>query len=149
MRKLILLSLVSLLLFSCSKEKRLSNRLIKKGLWQAEEITIGNAKQNQLPQWEFYECDIHQDTCSARWILSTEQSNIFYWQFNDRAKTFTISRQFDNDTSQFAIDFVKWQSYKLSGTYDVRKSKSNEMEFVSNSTIGYPNQRVFIRIVKM
>lgn len=143
MKKLTIIFLLSVFVFaSCNKDKRNSNRLINRGPWQVTTLTVDGVSDSLLPVITFDDCDIYEDTCTAQWMLSSSRKNEFNWQFNDKAKTFIISRQYDGDTSAFVLDIVKWQCYQYSGTYQVLKAKRNIMEFESTTTVGYSGSTV-------
>jgi hypothetical protein len=149
MNKLSIVLLFSIVVFaSCNKDKRNSNRLINKGPWQVTTLTVNGVSDSLLPIITFDDCNIYEDTCTAQWMLSSTRKNEFIWQFNDRANTFTISRQFDEDTIAFVLDIVKWQCYQYSGTYHVIKAKRNNIEFESSTTVGYSGQKVRMVIEK-
>jgi hypothetical protein len=152
--KYILLIVIALLLVSCNKENRRSNKLMPyldlngreyTGVWEVTEITIDEEIVTISPSLIIDECEIYEDTCYGRWSYEGKES-FFYWQFKDNGKSFIINRVEDLSFNPDFVSQADLQCYNYSGVYDVKKSKKRKMVFESSSTYGYPNQVVRIEI---
>ena len=147
MYKLIFLLLASTLLFTaCDKNKRASKRLMKPGTWKVVEFSVDGQNLSPLPTWQIDDCEIYDTVCSASWKLEGKESR-FYWQFNDKAERFTISRIVaPEDCEDFYTEEVEQQTYNFSGDYKVLESKRKSKTFESFSTLGHPGEKVVIRL---
>jgi len=148
LKTLTLLATIALTITACDKNNRASKRLIKPGLWNVVELSVNGQEITPYPVWSISDCDIYEDTCTAIWYdnsLDTESQ--IYWQFNDKAETFTISRVVDTaDCEDFYTEEVEQQTFRFSGEYNVIERKRKEMHFESSNTLGYPNEKVVIRL---
>lgn len=148
MKNLILISLSFALLFiACDKDKRASKRLIKPGAWEVVKLTVDGADvSSESVSWYISECDIYEELCTGIWILDEKQSQ-FYWQFNEKASTFTLSRVVaPEDCEDFYTEEVEQMTYKFSGEYNVIESKRKSKIFESRKTIGYDGETVRIEL---
>jgi len=147
MKKLALLFLATAFLFTaCDKNKRASKRLMKPGNWEVVELSVEGQNVTPLPFWEINDCEIYETLCTAVWNLGEKDSQ-FYWQFNDKAERFTISRVVDpEDCEDFYTEEVEQQTFKFSGDYKVLESKRKSKTFESYSTLGYDGEKVVIRL---
>ncbi|MDX1651085.1 MAG: hypothetical protein R3277_01250 [Brumimicrobium sp.] len=138
---------VAILCVACDKNKRASKRLMRPGTWNVVELSVDGANLSPLPVWQVNDCDIYDTSlCTSSWILEGIESQ-FYWQFNDKAERFNISRVVDTaDCSDFYTEEVEQQTYNFSGAYKVIESKRKRKEFESYSTLGYPGKKVVIRL---
>jgi len=153
--KTLILFVAIITFFACNKTKLYTNRL-DGGEWSVTSLTVDGTNQDELPHWNINECDAYDETCIAEW--KDHHSNIakFAWQFRDKGKAFEISNQtsFEEATEGlsghdfFAAEENLDQCQSFSGVYEVVTHKKKEMEFKSNSTVGYPEQTVIIKIVK-
>lgn len=150
-QKITLLATLALLMIfaACNKDRRISKRLIKPGEWKVTELSVGGVADSILPKWKINSCeDIFEEVCTGRWISPTDTAE-FYWQFNDKANEFVISYAIDTaKCDSFYTDVSAFQSFNYSGTYEVTRHKRKEMEFESMSTLGYPGDKVVVRIEK-
>jgi hypothetical protein len=148
LKTLTLATIFAISLAACDKNNRASKRLIKPGLWNVVELSVNGQEITPYPVWSISDCDIYEDTCTAIWYdnsLDTESQ--IYWQFNDKAETFTISRVVDTaDCEDFYTEEVEQQTFRFSGEYSVIERKRKEMHFESSNTLGYPNEEVVIRL---
>ncbi|RFC54162.1 hypothetical protein [Brumimicrobium aurantiacum] len=149
MRKLTFLLLTTAFLFTaCDKNKRASKHLMKAGNWEVKELSVDGVSQTLIPTWEIKDCDIYETVCEGTWTSDTTQSR-FYWQFNDKAQTFTISRVVaPEDCEDFYTEEVEQQTFKFSGEYDVTKNKRKSKTFESYNTLGFEGQKAVIRVEK-
>ena len=147
MKKLALLLFATAFLFTaCDKNKRASKKLMKPGTWEVVELSVDGQNMTPLPDWEINDCDIYETLCTATWYLEGKQSQ-FYWQFNDKAELFTISRMVaPEDCEDFYTEEVEQQTFKFSGDYKVLESKRKSKTFESYSTLGYDGEKVVIRL---
>jgi hypothetical protein len=133
---------------SCDKNKRASKRLMKAGTWEVVELSVDGQNLSLLPSWQVNDCDIYETLCTANWVLEGRQSQ-FYWQFNEKAELFTISRIVaPEDCEDFYTEEVEQQTFKFSGDYEVIERKRKSMIFESSKTLGYEGKRVVIRLIK-
>ena len=143
MKKLSLIILSSILLFSCNKNKKFSKRLSGE-TWTTVEITVDGDKQEDLSTLTFNECDIYKDNCFASWEVENTKAN-FIWQFREKAKIFEISNQSElTEDLELAIR----QCINYSGVYDVTDNSKTSLTIKSTSTIGYDGEEVIIKIQK-
>src|SRR5690554_7236827 len=147
MKKLTLLLLTTAcLLTTCEKNKRESKHLKKAGNRKVKELSVDGVSQTLIPTWEIQDCDIYETVCEGTWTSDTTQSQ-FYWQFNDKAQTFTISRVVaPEDCEDFYTEEVEQQTFNFSGEYDVTENKRKSKTFESYNTIGFEGQKVVIRV---
>lgn len=147
MKKLTFLFIATTFLFTaCDKNKRASKHLMKAGNWEVKELSVDGENQSLIPTWEIQDCDIYETVCEGTWTSDTTESK-FYWQFNDKAQTFTISRVVaPEDCGDFYTEEVEQQTFKFSGDYDVTKNKRKSKTFESYNTIGFEGQKVVIHV---
>ena len=145
--KIITLLIITAFLFaSCDKNKRASKRLMKAGTWEVVELSVDGQNFTPLPSWQVNDCDIYETLCTATWKLEDKQSR-FYWQFNEKAKLFTISRIVaPEDCEDFYTEEVEQQTYNFSGDYEVVEDKRKSKTFESTKTLGYKGKRVVLRL---
>jgi hypothetical protein len=143
----ILLSILLLAAAGCDKDKRASKRLMNAGTWKVKTLTVdGQAQDIENMTWVVSECDIYEDLCIAQWKIDTK-SSLFYWQFNEKAQTFTVSRVVaPEDCEDFYTEEVEQLTYLLSGEYKVIETKRKTKRFESSATIGHPNKTVVIEV---
>lgn len=140
----ILLLFISLA--ACDKDKRASKRLMKAGVWNVTDISVDGTAINDLPLWKISDCDIYEEVCAAQWEFKGKQS-AFFWQYNEKAETFTISRVVaPEDCEDFYTEEVEQQTYLYSGTYKVVECKRKLRVFESMETVGFSGQKVVIQI---
>ena len=138
--------LLAVVLQSCDKNKRASKRLMDPGRWVLTDIQVAGEKFDNHIEWEVAPCEIYEESCEAHWLFDGNSSRI-YWQFNDKAETFTISRAFEStDTSEYYTTEAKVQAYRFSGEYQVLTRKRKQMRFQSTQTEGYSGETVVIEI---
>src|SRR5690554_873969 len=149
MKKLALLLLATVFIFAaCDKNKRASKRLMKAGNWEVVELSVDGKNTTPLPTWGVKDCDIYETLCIASWKLEGKQSQ-FYWQFNEKAQLFTISRRVaPEDCEDFYTEEVEQQTFKFSGDYEVIERKRKSMVFESTKTLGFDGKKVMIRLEK-
>jgi hypothetical protein len=70
---------------------------MKPGNWEVVELSVDGQNITPLPSWKINDCDIYEALCTVAWSLGNKDSQ-FYWQFNDKAERFTISRVVDQKT---------------------------------------------------
>lgn len=147
MKKLTFLFIATAFLFTaCDKNKRASKQLMKAGNWEVKELSVDGEYQALLPSWKIQDCDIYETVCEGTWTSDTTESR-FYWQFNDKAQSFTISRIVaPEDCEDFYTEEVEQQTFKFSGEYDVTKNKRKSKTFESYNTIGFEGQKAVIRV---
>ena len=147
MKKLAYLLIVSVFLFTaCDKDKRASKKLMKPGTWKVIELSVDGQNLSPLPNWKITDCDIYETLCIAKWKLEDKESH-FYWQYNDKAERFTISRRVaPEDCEDFYTEEVEQQTYNFSGDYKVLESKRKTKTFESYSTLGYAGKKVVIKL---
>jgi len=142
----IILAALLLTATACNKDKRASKRFMKPGTWQVKEVSVAGNNLDTLPTWAVNACDIYEDLCTANWTRNGVSSQ-FYWQFNEKAQTFKISRVVPPaECENFYTELVEQQTFKYSGVYDVIESKKDRKILESNATNGYPGQKVRIII---
>ncbi|MFT7156284.1 MAG: hypothetical protein ACI8Q1_001289 [Parvicella sp.] len=132
---------------ACNKEKRYSKRLVQKedlsGVWLVSELSIDSQSDTVIPIWLIYDCDIYEDTCQGLWQANSDTAN-FVWQFQDKGNLFILNRVNGTDSCNFVTEISELQCYNYSGTYNVTQAKKKEMIFESETTVGYPGQKVKI-----
>ena len=144
----ILLFALAFIFAACDKNKRASKRLMKAGNWEVIELSVDSQNLSPLPFWQVNDCDIYETLCTASWKLDDKQSQ-FYWQFNEKAQLFTISRIVaPEDCEDFYTEEVEQQTFKFSGDYEVIERKQKSMVFESTKTLGFDGKKVMIRLEK-
>ena len=150
--KLLFLSaiLFAFTFFACNKSKKFSNRLIKAGEWHVVELSVDGVNEAELPEWHIEDCDIYEESCFGEWENAEGGHAEFIWQFNEKGKTFIISRQEGEHehTHDHASEEANEQCLNFSGNYEVITHRKNEMEFKSSTTYGYNGKTVIIKIEK-
>ncbi|RYM35506.1 hypothetical protein ERX46_00525 [Brumimicrobium glaciale] len=149
MKKLTILLLATAFIFAaCDKNNRASKKLMKAGTWEVVELSVDGQNITPLPTWQVNDCDIYETLCTATWTLEGKQSQ-FYWQFNEKAELFTISRIVaPEDCEDFYTEEVEQQTFKFSGDYEVVERKRKSMTFESSKTLGFEGEKVVIRVEK-
>jgi hypothetical protein len=133
---------------SCNKTKKTSNRVI--GEWKVTELSVDGENEDELPIIEFEDCDIYKESCFGEWMNDEGGHAEFIWQFREKAKTFEISFQADEEDDDHAHDHADEeaaeQCYNFSGVYEVKVNKKNNLEFESTKTIGYEGKKVVLKM---
>ena len=141
-----ILLLTAILFTSCDKNKRASKRFMRPGKWKFVELSVDGSPISQPQYIKVEECDIYDTLCMATWDRGEEFSRI-YWQFNDKAERFSISRIVDTaDCADFYTELAEQQTYRFSGDYKVLETKRKSKVFESYETLGYPGDKVLIRL---
>lgn len=138
---------LAILLVACDKNKRASKRLMRPGAWEVKQITVdGSSYTSEDIYWNVHDCDIHEELCLGEWHLEDKNSQ-FYWQFNEKAETFTLSRVVaPEDCEDFYTEEVEQMTYLFSGEYKVIESKRKSKIFESRETLGYEGSLVLIEM---
>lgn len=147
MRASISIVLVIVIIFaSCDKNKRASKRFMRPGKWKFVELSVDGSPISPPEYIAVDDCDIYDTICTATWDRGEEFSEV-YWQFNDKAERFTISRMIDTaDCDNFYTELAEQQTHDFSGDYKVIETKRKRKVFESYETLGYPGQKVLIRL---
>jgi hypothetical protein len=148
MKKLTILTMTLALLFvACDKDKRASKRFMRPGTWQVTKLMAdGNTYPIESLKWTVQECSIYEELCMGEWHLGDKNSQ-FYWQFNEKAQTFTLSRVVaPEDCEDFYTEEVEQMTYLFSGEYNVIESKRKSKIFESSETIGFNGNTVRIEM---
>ena len=143
-----LLLFVVLFFSACNKDKRASKRCMRAGTWQITELLHKDTAllSQDLPEWFISDCDIFEKLCEGQFLFNDQQS-AFYWQFNNDAEEFTLSRiGIPADTADFYTEEVEWLTYQLSGTYQVMESSRKIKKFRSFNTHGFPTDKIEITL---
>ena len=151
MKKLTILTMILALLFvACDKNNRASKRLMRPGNWVITELTVdGSNYTNEAIFWSINSCDIEAALCTGTWNLA-EKNSQFYWQFNENAELFKLSRIVaPEDCEDFYTEEVEQLTYLLSGEYKVIETKRKTKRFESSATIGYPSMQVMIEVERL
>lgn len=142
---LLLLAALFLTTTACNKDKRASRRFMKPGTWKVTELSVNNVNMDTLPTWSVNSCDIYENLCTASWNRNGVSSQ-FYWQFNDKAQTFKISRVVPpSECENFYTEQVEQDTYHFTGEYKVEETTKTRKVFGSLATVGHPG--VYVRIV--
>lgn len=141
--KLTSLVYVAMLIGSCDKNKFYSRR-VDDNKWQVSELSVNGVKQDTLPLIKFDFCDIYEETCEGSWSAADGKAQIA-WQFRDKGKTLEISNQTDHGHDLADIRAAQ-QCIRLSGVYSVVDSKRKYLELKSETTFGYPNKTVIMKL---
>ena len=147
MKKTILIPILAILLVACDKNNRASKRLMRPGNWVVTQLTVdGSNYSNEDILWSINDCDIEEELCTGQWYLQDKNSQ-FYWQFNEDAEIFTLSRIVaPEDCEDFYTEEVEQMTYKFSGEYNVIESKRKSKIFESQETIGFEGEKVRIEL---
>lgn len=147
-KKMSYLFMLVVLFASCNKEKRFSNRLQKGEKWMVESIRIaGEEVTGSLGFWLIKsDVDIYEQVPSLVWERNAE-STLCEWQFQDKGKSFQLNYyQLCEECDGTLLDSLDYDAYNLTGNYTVERKNRKQMEFRSNSTVGYSNSEVVISI---
>lgn len=140
--KLILNTLIVLALAvattSCNKEKRFSKRLQKGEVWQVQHIKVNSQEIAFKGEWYIQSgVNIYDSVPTLEWRLDNMDA-FFEWQFQDKGKSFQLNyNQLCSEAEGSALDTLDYVGYNLTGNYSVERKSRNEMEFVSNGSLGY------------
>lgn len=137
--------ILALLIVACDKNNRASKRLMRPGNWVVTHLTVnGSNYTNEHIHWTINDCDIEEELCTGIWNLADKNSQ-FYWQFNENAERFTLSRVVaPEDCEDFYTEEVEQMTYLFSGDYEVITSKRKSKIFESQNTIGFEGESVRI-----
>ena len=138
---------LAIILVACDKNNRASKRLMRPGSWEVTHLTVnGSNYTNEYIHWTINDCDIEEELCTGVWNLADKNSQ-FYWQFNENAERFTLSRVVaPEDCEDFYTEEVEQMTYLFSGDYEVIASKRKSKIFESQETIGFEGDRVRIEL---
>ena len=148
MKKLTILTMTLAILFvACDKNKRASKRFMRPGTWQVTKLmAAGDSYSTEELKWVIHDCDIYEELCLGQWHFEDKNSQ-FYWQFNEKAQTFTLSRVVaPEDCEDFYTEEVEQMTYLFSGEYKVVESKRKSKIFESRETIGFEGSAVRIEM---
>jgi hypothetical protein len=148
MKKLTILTMIlALVLVACDKNNRASKRLMRPGNWVITQLTVdGSNYTNEAIFWSINSCDIESALCTGTWNLGDKNSQ-FYWQFNENAELFKLSRIVaPEDCEDFYTEEVEQMTYLFSGEYKVVESKRKSKIFESQNTIGFEGKLVRIAL---
>lgn len=150
MRSFLILSSIVLFLFACNKEKRFSNRLMKKEKWQIVDIFIDGTKSQFVGTWSVSpDVNIYDSVPNVTWNWDNQDA-IFNWQFQDKGKSFQLSYQQQClECEGIDLDSLDYFTYNISGKYKVEKHGLNKMIFSSSNTLLYSGKKVEIKIEKV
>lgn len=141
-----ILVIIAIIFTACDKNKRASKRFMRPGKWKFVELSVDGSPISQPQYIQVDDCDIYDTLCTATWDRGEEFSGV-YWQFNDKAERFTISRMIDTaDCENFYTELAEQQTYNFSGDYKVLETKRKSKVFESYETFGYPGKKVLIRL---
>jgi len=120
---------------------------MKGEIWKIVSLTVDGDYYGYYGTWLVtQDVNIYDSVPSIQWS-GNSQTATFQWQFQDKGKTFEISYKdptcVNCTTPPEELDF---QTYFLSGKYEVEVHKKDKMRFLSNNTIGFPGQKVVISI---
>lgn len=146
-KSICLILFITLLLFSCDKDKRASKRFMNAGTWLVKSFTVdGETLPGTNSFWIISRCDIYETTCTGNWRLEDATSG-FYWQFNEKAQVFTLARIVaPEDCEDFYTKPIEQLTYNLSGTYKVVETKRRRKVFESRETIGYEGKTIRLEL---
>jgi len=146
MKTLIPILVLAFTFSACNKDKRASKRFMNAGTWRVVELSVNNVNADTLPTWSVNNCDIYEDLCTATWLRNSQTSQ-FYWQFNEKAQSFKISRVVPPaECEEFYTEQVEQDTYNFSGEYQVIESKKKRKVFESTQTLGFLGEKVRIVI---
>lgn len=147
--RLVIFTLVFLLV-ACNKNKHISKKLQRGETWRIEQITINGDEHTYKGVWEITsETDVTEVVAKLFWNIDNEQDAICEWQFQEKAKRFQLNYiQQCEECDGAQLDSLDYFAYALTGSYDVEERKRKSMKFSSLATLGYPNQKVQIDIVR-
>lgn len=134
---------------SCNKTKSVSKKFLKAGEWKITELSVDGLNEEELPTWEIEDCDIYESSCFGEWKNEEGGHAEFVWQFREKAKTFELSYQAEEEEGHehdHAAEEAAEQAYNFSGVYEVLESSKKEMEFISTTTLGFDGQEVKIKL---
>jgi len=138
MKLLLYVLVLSLVAFSCNKEKRFSKRLQKGEVWQVQHVKVNSQEIAFKGEWHIQsDVDIYDSVPTLEWRLDGMDA-FFEWQFQDKGKTFQLNyNQLCSEAEGAALDTLDFVGYNLTGSYSVERNSRNHMEFVSNGSLGY------------
>jgi hypothetical protein len=139
-----------LILSSCNKEKRNSNKLMKGEVWEVKLISVDGEDKQVYGKWSIEtDVDIYDTVPRTEWKFS-DQDAVFEWQFDDKGKSFHLQYvQLCEESAGDQLDALDYQTYALSGKYEVERHGKNKMEYKSTATLGYTGKTVEISIQRV
>lgn len=132
--------------FSCSKDKRISNRIDGK-TFCIQNYSIDGDSKIPYDTLVFDECRIYKELCIGTWKRNGGKTQ-FYWQINEKGKQFKISNitTLENTSGNNPNFYATTQCYNLSGTYEIleynKKGEDFTLKLKSSSTKGFNGQVV-------
>jgi len=133
--------LLFLVMAGCDKTERKTKKFIKEGRWHITELTAGTTIISDLPKWDIYACENHEEYCTGKWNHPNGSSTNFFWKFYNIGGNFIFmadSLESEKGTMAYA------QCLNFSGDYKAKKSKAHEFHFESLASCGYPGKLVTI-----
>lgn len=144
MKKIIQITLILLVAFSCNKEKRYSKKLIKGEDWKVESIIADGNLINSNTTWSVQGDDIYESVSQVSW---GNGATTFEWQFQDKGKTWVLNNLCNcNKAEGSTLTSFDYLADDLAGKYEVITHKRKEMFFRSSETKKYSGKMVEIRI---
>ncbi len=139
-----------LFLLSCNKEKRFSNRLMKKEQWKITELTIDGAQSELNGVWNVSpDINIYDSIPVTKWTFGSQDS-YFLWQFQENGKLFELNYQQQCEECEGEnLDSLDIFTFAISGKYSVEKHGLNKMIFESSSTKKFPGKNVVINLQRV
>jgi len=145
----VLIALV-LILSSCNKEKRYSQKLMKGEVWSIKYIKINGTESDFHGQW-FIQSDvnIYDSVPTLEWKQDAMDA-FFEWQFQDKGENIQLNySQLCSEAEGSLLDTLDHIGYAMTGLYSVERHGRNKMEFKSNSTLGYTPNNVEISLERI
>jgi hypothetical protein len=137
---------------ACNKTKKLSERFMDACEWRVVTLTVDGVAEAELPELHIEDCDIYESVCYGEWENEEGGHAEFAWQFRDKARTFEISYQVDEDHHghfhSHAEEEAAAQCYAFSGVYEVVQSDKSRIEITTTNAVGHPGKTVILIMEK-
>lgn len=147
MKHIVYIFILTALLMSCNKEKRYSNKFVKGEHWNVKDITLVGNSLNANGTWLITQnINIYDTIPQILWVNDTSDA-VFNWQFLNKGKNIQLNYvQQCLECNGEDLSELDYLAYDLTGYYEVERHGRKKMEFISDETLKYPNQKVHILI---
>lgn len=151
----LVLAFLGMVLVSCNKTVKISNRLAD-ATWRATELTVNGTSEVIMPILDFEECDVFDELCEGKWMDADGEHVEFYWQVRSSKDEFEISYKAEEEEEgeehehghDGGTEALALQCAALSGVYQIEEQDKSSMLLTTTAAKGHPGETVRLKLEK-